>query len=310
MLRNRLLAACAATLLMASPAMAKTLKIGVAMSRSEHLFLVRVRNAVTDEARSLGNVEVQFEDAQGDVDRQLNQIQNFIAQGVDAIIVNAADTSASRGMTKMVTAAGIPLVYVNLGPDLGTKLPPKVAVVVSDHVVSGRLEMEGLVKCMHEKGNVVIMLGELASNATQERTDGNKEIIKKYPAIKVVEEQTANYQRNQAIDLMSNWLTNGVKFDTVAANNDEMAIGAILALQRAGLSPQKYCIGGIDATPDALAEMKKGNLAVTVFQNATAQGKGAVDAAVKLIKGEKVEPFVLIPYELVTPENMQAYVDR
>lgn len=304
------LAACAAALLLASPAAAKTLTVGVAMSRSEHLFLVKVRDAIQAEAKALGDVEVQFEDAQGDVGRQLSQVQNFIAQGVDAIIVNAADTSATQGMTRMVTRAGIPLVYVNLGPGLDEKLPPKVAVVVSDHVVSGRLQMEGLAKCMKGKGDLAIMLGELASNATQERTAGNKEVVARNPGIKVVLEQSAAYLRNQAIDLMNNWLTTGQKIDAIAANNDEMAIGAIIALHQAGRDPKKMCIGGIDATPDALAEMRKGNLAVTVFQDAAGQGKGAVDAAVKLARGEKVETFVLIPYELVTPETMQAYTNR
>ena len=128
------------------------------------------------------------------------------------------------------------------------------------------------------KGNAAIMLGELASNATQERTQGNKEVIAKYPDIKVVQEQTANYQRNQAIDLMNNWITNGVKFDAVAANNDEMAIGAIFAMQQAGVDPKTKCVGGIDATADALDQMKKGNLAVTVFQAAKGQGRGAIDA--------------------------------
>lgn len=145
------------------------------------------------------------------------------------------------------------------------------------------------------------MLGELASNATQERTAGNKTVIAKHPA---------NYQRNQAIGLMSNWITSGEKIDAVAANNDEMAIGAIYAMQQAGISPKNVCIGGIGATPDALAEMNKGNLAVTVFQDATGQGRGAVEAAVKLARGEPVEPFVLIPYKLVTPENMQSYMNR
>jgi inositol transport system substrate-binding protein len=149
----------------------------------------------------------------------------------------------------MVTKAGIPPVYVNLGPDKGEKLPPKVAVVVSDHVVSGRLEMEALAKCMHNKGNVAIMLGELASNATQERTDRNEEIIAKHPDIKIVEEQPANYLRNQAIDLMNNWMTGGKQIDAVVANNDEMAIGAIFALQQAGKSPQSMCIAGIDGPP-------------------------------------------------------------
>ena len=208
-MKYHLLTACAAALLTATPAAAKTVNIGVSMSRSEHLFLVKMRDAMQEQANGLKDVSLQFEDAQGDVGRQVNQVQNFIAQGVDAIIVNAADTSATEGITKMVTGAGIPLVYVNLGPGKDEKLPPKVAVVASDHIVSGRLEMDGLAKCMHDKGDVAIMLGELASNATDERTAGNKEVIAKHPDIKVVQEQTANYQRNQAIDLMNNWITNG-----------------------------------------------------------------------------------------------------
>jgi inositol transport system substrate-binding protein len=89
-----------------------------------------------------------------------------------------------------------------------------------------------------------------------------------------------------------------------------MAIGAILALQQAGKDPKKVVIAGIDATADALAEMEKGNLDVTVFQDAKGQGKGAVETAVKLIKREKVESFVWIPFELVTPENYKEYLKR
>ena len=295
---------------MGSPALAAPMNIGVTLSRAEHLFLIKVRDAIQEQARTAGEVNVQFEDAQGDVGRQLNQVQNFLAQGVDAIIVNAADTSATQGITNMVSQAGIPLVYVNLGPGRDEKLPENVVVVVSDHVVSGRLEMEGLVKCMGGKGNVAIMLGELASNATDERTAGNKEIIAKYPDIEVVQEQSANYQRNQAIDLMTNWITMGEQIDAVAANNDEMAIGAIFAMQQAGIAMDKVCVGGIDATADALDQMEKGNLDVTVFQDAKGQGRGAIDAAIKLAKGEQVDQFILIPYELVTPENMKDYLTR
>jgi inositol transport system substrate-binding protein len=310
---KRLLATGVATIGLAtsfaSAAMAET-NIGVTLSRAEHLFLIKIRDAIQEEAAAMGDVNVQFEDAQGDVGRQLNQVQNFVAQGVDAIIINAADTSATQGMTDMVSQAGIPLVYVNLGPAPGTQLPEKVAVVVSDHVVSGRLQMEGLAECMGNKGNVAIMLGELASNATDERTAGNKEVIAKHPEIKVVLEQTANYQRNQAIDLMTNWITMGEEINAVAANNDEMAIGAIFAMQQAGMSMDDVCVGGIDATADALDQMQQGNLDVTVFQDARAQGKGAIDAAIKLVKGEKVDPFVMIPYELVTPKNMAQYRNR
>jgi ABC-type sugar transport system substrate-binding protein len=108
---------------------------------------------------------------------------------------------------------------------------------------------------------------------------------------------------------MTNWLTAGLKFDAVIANNDEMAIGAIQAL-KAARKLDKVVVAGVDATQDALAAMKAGELKVTVFQDAHGQGKGAVDAALKLVKGQKVESKVWVPFELVTPASMARYLAR
>jgi inositol transport system substrate-binding protein len=110
---KRFLIAFAASGILMTSAVAQ--KIGVTLSAFEHLFLVKVREAMTEKAKEMG-VDIQFEDAQGDIGKQLNQIQNFITQKMDAIIVNPVDTTATPKMTKLVTAAGIPLVYVNLRP--------------------------------------------------------------------------------------------------------------------------------------------------------------------------------------------------
>jgi inositol transport system substrate-binding protein len=112
------------------------------------------------------------------------------------------------------------------------------------------------------------------------------------------------------MDLMLNWMTNGEEIDIVAANNDEMAIGAIMGLQQAGKKDSKILIGGIDATPDGLKAMSSGKMQVTVFQDAIGQGKAAVDVAQKMIKGEKLDPYYWIPFELVTPATLQKYVDK
>jgi inositol transport system substrate-binding protein len=304
-----LLAAGAMSLCLAAPGLARATDIGVAMALFDDNFLTNIREAISAHAATMEDVNVQFEDAQADIGKQINQVQNFVAQGLDAIIVNPADTAATQAITEMVAASGIPLVYVNRGPEQ-KELPEKVVVVESDHIVAGRLQMEALAECMGGKGNVAIMLGELASNATQQRTAGNKEVIEKYPEIKVVQEQTANYQRNQAIDLMTNWIVGGEEINAVAANNDEMAIGAILAMQQSGMSPDQVCVGGVDATADALDYMEQGLLDVSVFQDAKGQGRGALDAAVKLVKGEPVEQYTMIPYELVTPANMAEFRNR
>ncbi len=279
--------------------------IGVTMDKFDDNFLTSVRNAMDAQAKAKG-VAIQAEDANDDTSKQISQIQNFIAQKVDAIIVNPVDTSATPKMTQLATAAKIPLVYVNRKPEDKT-LPAGVAFVGSNEKVSGVLQAEELVKCMKGKGNLVIMEGQLSNNAALDRTADVEEVVAKNPDIKVVEKQTAEWDRNKALDLMNNWITSGTKLNGVAANNDEMAIGAILALKQAGVDPKTMCIGGIDATVDGLAEVANGNLYVTVFQNSKGQGKGAVDAALALIKGDKVPSFVDVPFEKVTKDNYKNY---
>jgi inositol transport system substrate-binding protein len=109
---------------------------------------------------------------------------------------------------------------------------------------------------------------------------------------------------------MTNWISAGTRFDAVVSNNDEMAIGAIQALKAAGYDMSKLIVAGVDGTDDALAAMQAGDLDVTVFQDAAGQGKGAIDTALELAKGETVEQTVWIPFELVTPENVERYLAR
>ena len=283
-------------------------KIGVSLAYSDDVFLTTLREAMEKRAKELG-VTIQFEHAQGDIGKQLSQIQNFVAQKMNAIVVNPVDSMATPNMTKLATNAGIPLVYVNLKPAEET-LPQGVAYVGSDENVSGRLQGEEIARLLNNKGNLVIMVGELATQAALLRTEGVEKVVAKHPEMKIVGKQTANWKRNEAIDLMNNLLVAGTKIDAVAANNDEMAIGAILALQQAGKDPKKLVMGGIDATQDALREMERGNLSLTVFQDPKAQGKGAVETAVKLAKGEKVESFVWIPFQLVTQDNYKEFLAK
>ena len=290
----------------ALPTAASATTIGLTMDKFDDNFLTSVREAITAEAKVRG-VTIQAEDANDDTGKQISQIQNFIAQKVDAIIVNPVDTSATPKMTQLAVAAKIPLVYVNRKPEDKT-LPAGVAFVGSNEKVSGVLEGEELAKCLKGKGNIVVMQGQLSNNSALDRTADIEEVMAKHPDIKIVEKQTAEWDRNKAIDLMNNWITTGVKLSGVAANNDEMAVGAILALKQAGVDPKTMCIGGIDATADGLSEVQNGNLYVTVFQNAKGQGKGAVDAALSLSKGEAVPSFVDVPFEKVTKDNYKNYM--
>lgn len=302
-LKRRIVLAVAAAVLMPMGAYAQSTSIGVSLAHFD-TFLTIVRTGMAKEADAQ-KVKIQFEDANGDVGRQVSQVENFIAQKVSAIIVNPADTSATKRISEAARKAGIPLVYVNRKPD--EKMGNGVVFVGSDSLVAGRLQMEELAKRMGGKGNVAIMVGELSSDAAQDRTKGVKEVAKKFPGIKIVEEQVADFDRKKGIDLMSKWLSAGIKIDAVAANNDEMALGALIAMKQAKVSPKTILVAGVDATPDALSSMKSNELAITVFQNAHGQGSGSVDAAVKMIKKQKMQAMNMIPYELVIPDNMSKY---
>jgi inositol transport system substrate-binding protein len=308
---SRIRTVCATAMLLALPAMAQADEIGVSMALFDDNFLTVLRNGMQDYAAKQDDVDLQVEDAQNDVSKQLSQIQNFIAQGVDAIIVNPVDTDATPAMTKLAVEAGIPLVYVNRMP-ADKQLPEKVAFVGSDERQSGTLQMKEVCKLMGGKGSILVMMGELSNQAARQRTQDVHDVIATPDCanIKIVEQQTANWSRTQGTDLMTNWLSAGHKFDALVSNNDEMAIGAIQSLKAAGYDMKDVIVAGIDATQDALAAMKAGDLDVTVFQNAAGQGQGAVDAALKLAKGEKVESFVWVPFELVTPANMAAYAAK
>lgn len=287
----------------AAEASDKPIKIGLTMLFDD-LWLTTLRDAMTAYAKSQPGVELIAVDSKEDVAVQLGQVENFVAQGVDAIIVIPANTDAVEPMTKAAQDAGIPLVYVNRRP---ADLPEGIAYVGSDSIDAGIFQAEWLAEKLGGKGNVVIMNGNLAQEAAQMRTAGVKQVFEKYPDIKIIKEDTGNWSRDQGLALMENWLSTGDQIDAVASNNDEMAIGALSAIDAAG-KLGKILVAGVDASPDALAEMDKGRLNMTVFQNAAGQGEGGIQAAIALARGEKVEQITWVPYEPVTPDNYKNYM--
>jgi len=309
MKKNLLTLAATAMVVLAAPAHAQ--KIGVTMALFDDTFLTILKNGIAGSAKSAG-ADAQIQDAQNDVGKQLSQIQNMIAQKVDAIIVNPVDTDATTKITKMVTDARIPLVYVNRKPVDFDKLPAGVAFVASDERVSGTLETKEVCRLLKGKGDLLVLMGELSNEAARARTKDIEEVIAtpECNGMKIVDKREGKWSRTAAQDITTNWLSSGVKFDAIVSNNDEMAIGAINALKASKKWTPQTIVAGVDATPDALASMKAGELKVTVFQNASAQGSGSVDAALKLIKKQPVERFVNVPFELVTPENMAKYMKK
>lgn len=302
--------ALALSMLLASGfASAADLKIGVSMSAFDDTFLTYLREDMDKQAKSYpkgDGVQLQFEDARADVVKQLSQVENFISQKVDAIIVNPVDTASTKNIINAATKAGIPLVFVNRRPDQ-KDLPKDVVAVTSDDIEAGRLQMQYIAEKLGGKGKIVILLGDLANNSTTNRTKGVKEVLAKYPDIKIEQEQTGIWLRDKGMTLVNDWLTQGREFNAVLANNDEMAIGASMALKSAGTKPGSVLIAGVDDTPDGLNAITKGDMAASAFQDAKGQAVGSVEAARKMAKKEPVEQNVIIPFQLITPENVAQF---
>ncbi|RWL82056.1 MAG: sugar ABC transporter substrate-binding protein [Mesorhizobium sp.] len=311
---KKLLLGVALSALMCSSAFAA--KIGVSMALFDDNFLTVLRNGMIAQAKGMDGVELQVEDAQNDVAKQLDQIKNFAASGVDAIIVNPVDTSATQAMSDAAAAAKIPLVYVNREPVNVDKLPDNQAFVASNEADSGTLETKEACRLFKEAGkkeaNVYVIMGELSNQAAVQRTKDIEEVIATPDCnfIKIIDKQTSNWKRDEAQNLMTNWLSSGKPFDGVIANNDESAIGAIQAMKAANVDMKSVVVTGVDATQDALVAMQAGDLDATVFQDAAGQGAGALDAALKLSKGEKVDKKVYIPFQLVTPANIDKFLKK
>jgi ABC-type sugar transport system substrate-binding protein len=301
--------------LMAGTASAET--IGVSMQSFDNNFQTLLREGLQARASTLEGVNLQIEDAQTDVSKQRSQVDNFIAAGVDAIIMTLADTSASPGISEAAAKAGIPLVYLNLEPENVDTLPEKQAYVGSQETDAGRLGGEAACSLLKEKGKaskaqVYILMGDLAHQASRDRTSSFKDALLAgdCKSATIADEQSAAWTRTNAMDMTTNWITAGQPIDVVFANNDEMAIGAIQALKASGVAMDDVIVVGIDATQDALAAMAAGDLDVTVFQNAKQQAASAVDAAAALAQGNSVDKEVWVPFELVTPKNMAEYAKK
>ena len=276
--------------------------IGVSLLNMANEFIVTINEAMDERAGELG-VRLIVNDAQRSAERQVQQVETFIAQKVDAIILNPCEVEASSPAVRKALAAGIPIVNVN---SVTTAEPS--AFVGSEDEESARIGMGYIAERLEGKGGVLMMEGYMGQAAQIKRSTGAREVLQKHPGLKLLAAQTAEWDRAKAVTLMENWLQSYKdSVNAVFAQNDEMAMGALLAIERAGLK-DRIIVVGVDAIADALQAVSDGRLDATVFQDGRGQGRGAVETALKLIRKEPVEKETYIPFLLVTKENVAEYL--
>lgn len=268
------------------------------------------RNLITEQIEKavdeyMDDVYIDF--AGGDVEYQLKQVQRYVDAGADAIIVlPGGDKKINQQLIEL--SKKVPIIFVNSTPiDDLTQLPPTSVYVGSKETDAGTMQMEELAKLAGYKGKVALLIGETSHPAAIQRTQVVKDVVGKYPNITLVKEQSGNWSRNQGYSIVKKWLEEGVDFQMLVANNDEMVIGGIMAIKDAGKDVKSYLTGGIDATKDAQSEMEKGTLDVTVLQDAEGQAYAAVEVAYQLINKERVDHAIWVPFRLVTPDNLSDF---
>jgi inositol transport system substrate-binding protein len=280
----------------------KPLVIGVSLMNLSSEFIVMVNQAMAAKADELG-VRLIVNDAQRSAEKQVQQVESFIAQRVDAIILNPCEVEASSPAVDKARAAGIPIINVNSE----TKSEP-TAFVGSRDEESARLAMEYLAKRLGGQGQIAMMHGFMGQAAQLKRDAGAREVLARTPGIKLLTHQTAEWDRAKAMNLMENWIqAHGAKIQGVFAQNDEMGMGALLALEQAKLK-EKVVVVSVDAIADARQAVKAGRLDATVFQDARGQGASAVETAVKIIRQQPFEKSVYLPFQLLTRDNIDAYL--
>ena len=280
---------------------AKRPVVGVSLMNLSSEFIVMIDKAMRARAEELG-VELVVNDAQRSPERQVQQVESFIAQGVDAIVLNPCEVEASAPAVDKAVAAGVPIVNVNSE----TKSAP-TAFVGSRDEESARLAMEYIARRLGGKGNVVMMHGYMGQAAQLKRDAGAREALAKTPGLRLLAEQTAEWDRAKAVALMENWLQlHGDRIDAVFAQNDEMAMGAVLALEQAK-KKDRVIVVGVDAIADALEAVKQSRLDATVFQDAQGQGRRAIETALKIVRKEPFDQETWIPFQLVTKENVAEF---
>ncbi|MFE4141355.1 ribose ABC transporter substrate-binding protein RbsB [Peribacillus sp. YIM B13472] len=270
----------------------KDVKVGVSISTLNNPFFVSLKDGIEKEAKEKG-MKVTVVDAQDDTAKQISGIEDLILQKVDVLLVNPTDSAAISSAVQSANEAGIPVITIDRSSDEGDI----ETFIASDNVSGGEMAAEYLVKELGEKAKVVELEGVSGASATRERGKGFHNIADKQ--LDVLTSQTAEFDRTKGLNVMENILQGNKDIQAVFAHNDEMALGAIEAIKAAG---KDIIVVGFDGNDDALKAVENGELKATIAQQPELIGEEAVNAAEKILKGDKVDDTISVPLKLVTKE--------
>ena len=275
-------------------------RIGLSVSTLNNPFFVTLRNGAQDAAEKEG-AELVVADAQNDAATQQDDVQNFVTQQMDAILVNPVDSASIVPAVQAANQANIPVIALDRGASGGEI----ATLIASDNVEGGRLAGKELIRLVGS-GPVAQLEGIPGASPTRDRGQGFEEAINAQEAVELVASQTANFDRAEGLNVTENILQSNPEIKGIFAQNDEMALGAVRALgDQAGTDVK---IVGFDAIEDALNAIQDGKMNATVAQQPDKIGSLGVENAMKVIDGESVPKNIPVEVKLVTKENVSEFL--
>ncbi|MGV3050959.1 substrate-binding domain-containing protein [Streptococcus hyovaginalis] len=277
---------------------AKDLNLGVSISTTNNPYFVAMKEGIDKYAKDK-SVKVKVADAQDDAARQADDVQNFVSQNVDAILINPVDSDAIVPAIKAANSADIPVILIDRGSNGGDVL----TTVASDNVEAGKMAAEYIIKELGKDAKTFELSGVPGASATVDRGNGFNKVAK--DQLDIVSSQSANFDRAKALNTAQNMIQGHKDVQAIFAQNDEMAMGAAQAAKAAGL--ENVLIVGIDGQPDAHDSINKGAMSATIAQQPAKMGEIAIQAAIDHYQGKKVEKETVSPIFLVTKDNVDEH---
>lgn len=264
-------------------------RIGLVISTQNNPFFVTLKEGAEAKAKELGHDLIVL-DSQDNPAKELGNVEDLLVKGVDVLLINPTDSDAVVSSVKAANRSKIPVVTLDRAANGGNV----VSHVASDNVLGGEMAGNFIVEKLGGKGKVVELEGIPGTTAARDRGTGfNKAAAGK---LEVVAKQAADFDRTKGLNVMENILQAQPEIQAVFAHNDEMALGALKAIEASG---RDIFVVGFDATDDAVAAVKEGKLAATVAQKPAEIGAIGVEVADKIVKKQAVEKNVPVALELV-----------
>jgi len=281
----------------------KEFVVGYTNLQDTDVFTMRRKTEFDAAAKADPDVNIRFADANGDISKQLDQIDNFIAQQVDAIVVVPVDFHGIVSGVKKANKAGIPVIALGIESAGG-----EYTFVGSRNLDAGRLQGEFMADKLPKNAEILYLQGEPGLYHSTERLEGFTKALAGRTDVKLLGNLPGNYDRARGMKVTEDWIQRFPKFDAIIAANDQMALGALQALKTAGRTG--VMISGIDGTADALDAIQRGEMSQTIFQDAKGQAQAAFDVVEMIKKGETPPKQKLVPFESIDKSNVAQYLGK